>query len=229
MLRQTPIRGRWAGLLLAPLLALAFGTSTAAAASIYACVNKHSGSARIVGAKTKCKKTERRVSWNTTGPAGSKGAAGATGNTGAAGMNGVGPDYASRIFGPSPLTNSEAGSLVATKAIPAGSYLISAKAIIGGNAKSAVFVGVLCELLDSSGTPALVEPPAALDLGEWAQTLSLNDAEYSGAGMIEMQSQITTTQPTTVALGCAALSGGEEAMVEAFSSQVNALQVTANL
>ncbi len=103
------LRARTATLLGLVALGVALCASTAGAASIYACVSKHSGSARFVGAKSKCKKSERRVSWNTTGPAGPRGPGGAAGASGAGGANGSGPDYASRAMGPTDLGEADTG------------------------------------------------------------------------------------------------------------------------
>jgi hypothetical protein len=69
------------GALLIAALAMA---EQSQASTIYACV-KGSGAPRIVGKKTKCKKHERKLSWNsqgTQGPAGKNGSTGATGSKG---------------------------------------------------------------------------------------------------------------------------------------------------
>ena len=64
------------------------GTSTSAS-TIHACVHKKSGAARIVTARKRCARTERRVTWNRVGPAGADGVAGATGAAGPAGQAGA--------------------------------------------------------------------------------------------------------------------------------------------
>lgn len=214
------------------LLALTLAPA-ASAAKIYTCVNE-GGAMRLVSAKTKCKHGERKVSWNAAGPAGAQGAPGSPGAPGAAGMNGsngVGVDFASDNFGPTLLGESERGDIVVAKTIPAGSYLVSATTVVGaGKGESVgVFAFVLCELVDTSGTPAFVEPPAALGLGEWAQALAESGTgEIFGAGTIAMQGQLTTTQPTTLALLCDPLEGVKEATFDAAGSDVSALQTTAN-
>jgi hypothetical protein len=64
--------------------------SQADAATLYACVKKEGGSMRLVSQRTKCNsKSERKVSWSTTGPAGRNGANGINGANGAAGKDGV--------------------------------------------------------------------------------------------------------------------------------------------
>jgi hypothetical protein len=73
------------------LLTVAFAVVPQAnAATLYACVKKEGGSMRLVGEKTKCRRrSERKVSWNTTGPAGKNGATGKNGVNGANGTNGT--------------------------------------------------------------------------------------------------------------------------------------------
>ena len=58
------------------------------AAKLYACVKRQGGSMRLVTARTKCRSSERKLSWSTTGPAGKSGANGANGKDGTNGANG---------------------------------------------------------------------------------------------------------------------------------------------
>jgi hypothetical protein len=67
---------------------IAYATSGQSSSQVVACVAKKNGAARIVGAKTRCKKSERRVSWNRRGVRGVRGAAGPAGPTGATGPQG---------------------------------------------------------------------------------------------------------------------------------------------
>ena len=78
----------------AVLLAALLIAPRAEAASIYACQKKKGGTLRLVTSKTKCKKTEKKIKWNTTGTAGKNGTngtngTGANGNNGANGTNGT--------------------------------------------------------------------------------------------------------------------------------------------
>ena len=75
--------------LLASLISLAGIAASADAATIYACQKKKGGTIRIVSAKTKCKKSEKKISFNTVGKAGKDGANGTNGSNGAAGTNGT--------------------------------------------------------------------------------------------------------------------------------------------
>jgi hypothetical protein len=75
---------------IASLALLATGGAVALAASpggpaIRACANKKTGALRLA---TRCKRSERRVSWNQAGPAGERGPRGFTGAKGGAGATG---------------------------------------------------------------------------------------------------------------------------------------------
>jgi hypothetical protein len=72
------------------LLTVAFAAVPQAdAATLYACVKKEGGAMRLVGEKTKChRRSERKVSWSITGPAGKNGATCKNGANGANGTNG---------------------------------------------------------------------------------------------------------------------------------------------
>ena len=80
---------------LAVLLALAGAsyavaeTNASARREISACYARHGGAGlRLVGPHITCKKTERSISWNTTGPAGTVGPRGADGRPGDPGQHG---------------------------------------------------------------------------------------------------------------------------------------------
>ncbi len=86
----TPLARTLTSVVLAAIaLTIAPTAADAAGSTVTACVNKHSGAAKImVGtkAKKKCPKGTTKVSWNTAGP---KGATGAPGAGGAAGLPGA--------------------------------------------------------------------------------------------------------------------------------------------
>jgi hypothetical protein len=90
---STSITSRGIALITAAAISLlaAFAmASQADAATLYACVKKEGGSMRLVSQRTKCnRKSERKVSWSTTGPAGHNGANGADGKNGTNGANGA--------------------------------------------------------------------------------------------------------------------------------------------
>jgi hypothetical protein len=121
-----------------PLLSALTIAPQAGASTLYACVKKKTGTARFVSARTRCRKGETKLAWNTTGPAGSNGANGrngANGKNGANGSNGSngsnGKDGASagyiaikdHEFEIPPL----GGTIATLSNLPAGSYILIAK------------------------------------------------------------------------------------------------------
>jgi hypothetical protein len=74
-----------AGALLASLATAA----NAGATTYYACVKKRGGALRIVAASTRCKRIERKISFNSTGVPGRNGRNGNNGRNGANGINGA--------------------------------------------------------------------------------------------------------------------------------------------
>jgi hypothetical protein len=71
------------------LLVAAFAAAPQADAStLYFCAKKKSGAVRLVSKSAKCKKSEKKLSWNTEGPAGANGINGVKGLNGVNGTNG---------------------------------------------------------------------------------------------------------------------------------------------
>lgn len=96
---------RLAALVVAASAVSLFASSSASGAgTLYACVKKN-GSAHLFAKKPKCHKGEKRLSWNTVGPAGQKGAPGANGVNGVNGSSGA--DLTSHT--PLPSGQSESG------------------------------------------------------------------------------------------------------------------------
>lgn len=92
---KSRVINRRAVIVLATIGALLLGAFAAApqanAATIYACVKKKTGLGRYVSKKTKCKKGETKLSWNSQGIAGKNGTNGingANGKEGSAGKEG---------------------------------------------------------------------------------------------------------------------------------------------
>jgi hypothetical protein len=91
----TPLLDRRAALLsaaatlAAAALAGTVGTAQARTATIYACYKKRAGIVRIVAKRTRCRRGERRLSWNTVGPPGAGGRNGLNGANGLNGSNGL--------------------------------------------------------------------------------------------------------------------------------------------
>lgn len=105
------------------LLTVVFAAAPqAGAATLFACVKKEGGSMRLVGEKTKChRRSERKVSWNTSGPAGRNGANGKNGANGSSGANGA---NGSNLTTQTPLApgQSESGWFAAGGGVPESFY-----------------------------------------------------------------------------------------------------------
>ncbi len=145
---STSITSRGIALITAAAISLiaAFAmASQADASTLFACVKKEGGSMRLVSQRAKCTKSERKVSWSTTGPAGKNGAGGANGAAGGNGKNGSngtnginganGSTAGLYAFkdGPVALAAVATEQTVATLAnVPAGKYLFNAKAEVEG-------------------------------------------------------------------------------------------------
>lgn len=116
----------------------------AGASTLYACVKKKTGTARFVNARTSCRRSERKISWNTQGVPGSAGAKGKNGANGRNGSNGK--DGSNGKEGPSGKDGAGAGLVsfsdspfelplsrhaVATLSnVPPGNYIVTAKALL---------------------------------------------------------------------------------------------------
>lgn len=119
---------------------LAAGGAAWAASStggtIHACYKRHGGALRIAG---RCKRGERRLSWNQIGPSGAaglKGAKGANGKNGAQGL--AGPAGPSDVYAAGEATGTLGSEYLpfGTLSVPAGSYLIEAKATLLAESKA---------------------------------------------------------------------------------------------
>jgi hypothetical protein len=108
--------------------------ATGTGSTIHACYKKHGGALRLA---THCRRGESAVSWSRVGPTGRRGPAGQAGKTGASGASGTsGARGATGATGPSDvyaagtafkaLTTS--GVSYGQLSLPAGSYLLQAKA-----------------------------------------------------------------------------------------------------
>jgi len=133
MSKPSARRGTLALAALAALLVVAFAAVPAAQAStLYACVTK-SGTAHVFTKKPKkCKsKKEKLVSWNTSGPAGkngTNGSNGSNGSNGGNGLNGAVAGYSATQSKGISFTNVEgkqASTLILSKTLPAGSYIVN--------------------------------------------------------------------------------------------------------
>ncbi len=210
MLRETTTRVTALLAITGALLVGAFAVAQAAdAATIYACVKKGSGTARIVSKKAKCRKGESRLTWSSQGPAGKNGLNGGAGKEGPAGKNGTngtnGTNGANGAVAGYSITQSNlvtlgagsGGEIVLGEEFPAGKYMLSGKADIHAEAGAGGFVDVACELF------APEEEDELLDLSEFTSPLAeLKAGEFAADGTDSMQSAVNFTKTTLVLMGC---------------------------
>lgn len=186
------------------LLLAAFAAAPQAdAATIYACVKKHSGAARIVTKKAKCKKGESKLSWNTEGPAGKDGANGANGAAGKEGPAGANGAVAGYSASKSSAVNIIGGTLeapivVLTKTIPAGSYIVFAKSTVSTvDSTTGAKWTAQCQLADKplSGTSTFDSSNAS---GEVVADFIFD----TGYATVPLGMAISTTTESTLTLAC---------------------------
>lgn len=195
----------------AALLLASFAAAPQAGAStISVCVKKSSGAIRLITGKAKCKKGESKVSWNSRGPAGANGANGANGASGANGVNGTngangavgGFSVAQQqgAFQELPLSeNPEFPEEVEVleKILPAGHYVITAKAELLGVGKSVGLAAAYCEIYDANSKEEV-------DLSEWGGYLSfLTGSEYFATSTVPMVAAVSASTPLKIEIWCA--------------------------
>jgi hypothetical protein len=162
--------------------------------AIHACVRK--GSHLLY--TDRCKKGDKKLSWNR---AGRRGPRGATGSEGAPGPEGPpGPQGVPGLEGPSsgystyqqravgiPIPNDNLGHTVASLTIPAGSYMVIAKTTVQ-NANSGEALDT-CDLIapgGSSNNAAIDESTSSTGSNEFA-TLSLVGPLTTGGGTLSLR------------------------------------------
>ena len=98
-----------------------FATIPGADGVIYSCYHKNDGELRIIDSTEQCKTNETPLSFNQTGPQGPEGPAGPSGTSQVYVLEAPGPFFVSTTGYP------QGNPLVASKDVPAGSYLIDVK------------------------------------------------------------------------------------------------------
>jgi len=126
-MRDMTTQGRTAGIgaLGALLVALAIPPS-AGAATYYACVKKKGGAIRLVSRHTKCRRSERKISFNSEGVRGRNGLNGRNGKIGANGVNGTnganGTNGTTGFTATLPKGQTETGTWGAISPVPGAAY-----------------------------------------------------------------------------------------------------------
>jgi hypothetical protein len=210
----------------------------AGAATIHACVNKHSGATRIVSASKRCHAGEQKLSWNAkgpAGPAGKNGTNGANGSNGTDGVDGaVAGFYASTPEGERQTFPEGKEAILVQKIVPPGSYLVFATSVLEAEAATAAEakkgIILICDVFDSPGTSYTPAGSSDLDEEGWETSLAERsptafDAFASEAWSGELDSSVTTT----LALVCGELGGGAGSpTASAASSHLSAVQTSHN-
>jgi len=196
------------------LLAALAVAPQADAATIYACVKKNSGATRIVGRTTRCRHGEQRLSWSVTGPAGKPGANGVNGANGA--VAGFTATDASLL----PL--EEKSTVLVSKVVPPGSYIVSAKTALEAHSVIAAAAFAEWALLDTPGTsPALLGEPR--DAAIWGTALTAV-SEFNADATLPFAAGITSTVTSTIDIVC----GVGATPVKAVFPQITAIQTSQN-
>ena len=200
-------------------------TSQAGAATIRACVKKHPAPLESFTARSKCRHGEQSLSWNTAGPKGSTGAPGAKGSNGANGISGANGAVAGfATTNSTGVAVSKEGNVLVSKLLPPGSYIVSAKAVLGAKSKkSSDLVTIECAIFDTPGTTPGHEG-SPLDLAAWGSPLTkFFTSNYEAITTLPFQTSFSSPVATTIDLVCAG-TGVEE--VTALVSALTAVQVS---
>jgi hypothetical protein len=217
----------------AMLFLAALAVPPARAATIYACVKKKTGAARIVSKRARCRRGETRLFWNVSGPAGTpglngrSGAGGANGASGANGANGAVAGFTAGGAG-APLA-VEKETVVLSKVLPAGSYLVSAKVTIIGELNKAGRAVAFCLLADNPGTEYKKEEEN-LDLAVWLLPFQEETAtRFVGVLAQPLEAAVQATGPNVLSLVCIeSKSTTPGAKVIAGAPVINAVQTSHN-
>jgi hypothetical protein len=223
------------GVLAASLVGALAVAPQASAATLYACVNRHTHTARVFSHVPSCRRHEMRVSWSTQGPAGKNGAPGKTGATGKQGVQGkqgepgkngaaaVVDGYDSTQSGTLTIT-AGSGSALGTE-LPAGHYLVTAKLTTSATAKEVGGAEVECKLLLATATGE-----SRLDSSMWtAPLVSFNGTEYLAASSVSLDAAVNLSAAGTVSVQCETIHvSGKEAVVSVSNGQLVAVQTTNN-
>jgi hypothetical protein len=186
-----------------------------AGGTITVCVS-HSNST-LYKSKT-CRRRDKKLKWSVRGPAGPTGQPGPRGLTGA---NGAGPSYWANESSPVVFTATDpadAQPIVTLPGLPAGSYIVSAKAVAGGDGTSPGNIQVGCTLTNGSAGDESNAQMALLSLS----------GEYQAETPLTLQFALTTTSPSTVTLACYGSSSASNTNLVAEFSQITAVKTTSN-
>jgi len=188
--RGVQIAGAAAAVALIAGVVPAIAAATTPAVTYFACVTNSTGAIRIVGKTAGCGTGKHKISWNNAGPRGSRGERGPAGAV----TGFVDTSDATQQLGGVP-------GPVATLPLPAGRYLVTAKAeaSLGTTDSSADMVS--CSLVDSNSS-FLDSAIASLDPGHnftATESLTLLGAtQLTAKGSVQLRCQDDTGNAGTV-------------------------------
>jgi hypothetical protein len=228
--RLVPIIAALAALSIAALAA----APQAGAATIFACVNRHTGAARVFTHLPRCHRHETRIFWNTPGPAGRNGATGKTGaqgkqgtagkngTNGTNGTNGAVAGYSASNPASEDFTGKKEATIL-TKTVPAGSYIVSAKTVVSSTATAETRAAAVCELLD--GGPGAVVDTAGWDTGLVEEV----PGTFIGEATLSLEAAVTVKATTVLSLVCSdPTSDPSGETLKAAASQIVAVETSQN-
>jgi hypothetical protein len=118
---------------------------------------------------------------------------------------------------------SAGSSLIVSKVLPAGSYLVFAKAQVRAvEGTASAFVGTSCEIWDESSEVKLDEAESAGGLGEYTA------GKFGGAWALPMQAAVSSGGKIELQVWCSTTANTSSAKIAAIETQLSALQTSSN-
>jgi hypothetical protein len=191
---------------------VAVGYAAGSSNTIKACVAKKSGN--LYQAK-KCKKGDKKLKWNIQGPQG------ATGATGAAGANGAVAGYSAVQSGSQNITANSSYTNILTEALPAGSYIADATALLAAaHSSGGQGASTSCQLTDGTNT----------DTSQVAGAMGAVFLFFTHAGTASLSLPVSSTGPVTLTLRCRNDLNAPPAgySVSVSNAKISAVQTSAN-
>ena len=174
--------------------------------TIKACVAKKSGT--LYQAK-KCHKGDKKLKWSITGPTG------ATGATGPAGANGAVAGYSAAQTGSLNITALSSYTTVISKVLPAGNYIVNAKAnLSAAHSSGGQGASESCQLTDGTQT----------DTSQVAGAMGAVFIFFTHNGTADMALPVSSAGPVTLTLKC---KNDLNAPPAGFSASVSGATITA--
>jgi hypothetical protein len=179
--------------------------------AITVCVSHKGGT--LYKAK-KCKRHDKKLSWNKQGPAGKNG------TNGTNGANGAVAGYSASAAGNVTFTTSTPASpkTILSLSLPAGSFMVSAKTVASaGTSSTAGAEAVTCHLAGGGAT----------DEADTVVPYNTNTG-FTAQQTLAMSLPVTLSAAGSVTLSCSQGPGSNSTDTTASQSDINAVQTTAN-